>query len=292
VEAAALESVTLGTPADPHLPQGLLDEPSDQNAGTEAAPIPAVVSPHVATGPNGVRVGDRFQLLIEGFWINFEVVELRTTMPGIPPGSEFVVASYEQLTVARPSSPVPVTNVFIRAPATVEPTLRAALADVEPETHLLSQAGALADLQGSPLIAGVAAGFRISLLVAALYSALAVVVALVLTAAARARDLAFLRTLGLSSGQGLGILVLEQVPAVLVAVVAGIALGIGVAALVQPGLDLAAFTGATTPVVLHVDPVSVAVIAATVAGVVALAVASTAVVSRRRNLGSALRVGE
>ncbi len=292
VEAPQLESVTAGTPADPHLPPGLLDEPSAGNAGTEQAPIPAIVSTRAATGPRPMQVDDRFELLIEGYWIQFVVVQTRDTMPGITPGALFVVSSFEQLTAARPSSPLPVTNVFVRAPASAEPALQAALADVTPKTNLVSQAGVLAALQGSPLIAGVATGFRGSLLVAALYSALAVVVALTISAAARARDLAFLRTLGLSRAQAVMLMIVEQVPSVVVALAGGIGLGIAVAYLIEPGLDLKAFTGALIPVVLHVDWSAVLLIALGVAVVVAIAVAVTAVLSRRRNLGSALRVGE
>lgn len=239
-----------------------------------------------------MQEGDRFELLIEQTWINFVVVDVRDTMPGIVPNSQFVVTSLEQLQAAYRIAPLPVTTVYIRAPTSAEPAIRDALEGVFPETHLTSQAGALAEQQGSPLIAGVAAGFRVSLIVAALYSALAVIVALVLTAAARARDLAFLRTLGLGRGQGLGVVVLEQVPVVLVAVLAGVGLGIGVAFLIAPGLDLRAFTGASTAPALGIDWSAVVIIGLTVVGVVALAVAVTAVVSRRRNLGSALRVGE
>jgi len=292
VDAPALASVTMGTPADPHLPPGLLDEPSDQNNGTDQAPLPAIVSTHAATGPRAMQQGDRFELLVEQTWISFVVVDVREVMPGIAPGSQFVVTSLEQLQAAYRIAPLPVTTVFIRAPASAEPALRRALDGVVPETHLTSQAAALGELQGSPLIAGVAAGFRISLIVAALYSALAVIVALVLTAAARARDLAFLRTLGLGRGQGLGVLVVEQVPAVLVAVLSGIGLGIAVAFLIAPGLDLRAFTGATTAAVLRIDWNAVALIGLAVVVVVAVAVGATAVASRRRNLGSALRVGE
>ncbi|HEX5395744.1 MAG TPA: FtsX-like permease family protein, partial [Candidatus Limnocylindria bacterium] len=292
VQAPQLESVTAGTPADPHLPLALLDEPSAANAGTEQAPVPAVISPHAVTGPRPMAVDDRFDLLIEGTRIHFVAVEVRDLMPGIAPGTQFVVTAFDQLAAARSSSPLPVTNVFIRAPASAEPALTQALAGVTPKTTLVSQAGALEALQGSPLIAGVATGFRFSLLVAALYSALAVIVALTLSAAARARDLAFLRTLGLSRRQAVGLMVLEQVPGVVVALLAGVGLGIAVAALIEPGLDLKAFTGATVPVVMRIDPTSVALIGLGLALVVAAAVVVAAALGRRRNLGSALRVGE
>jgi putative ABC transport system permease protein len=88
------------------------------------------------------------------------------------------------------------------------------------------------------------------------------------------------------------LMVVEQVPGVVVALVAGVGLGIAVAALIEPGLDLKAFTGATIPVVLRVDWPAVILIGLGLAAVVAVAVALTALLNRRRNLGTALRVGE
>jgi putative ABC transport system permease protein len=117
-------------------------------------------------------------------------------------------------------------------------------------------------------------------------------VALMLSAAARARAPPFLRTLGLTRSQAVGLMVVEQVPGVVVALVAGVGLGIAVAALSEPGLDLKAFTGATIPVVLRVDWPAVILIGLGLAAVVAVAVALTALLNRRRNLGTALRVGE
>ena len=59
----------------------------------------------------------------------------------------------------------------------------------------------------------------------------------------------------------------------LLALVIGVGLGVGLAWLVEPGLDLAAFSSPDTTVILQVDWASIAVVAASVAAVVAIAVA-------------------
>jgi putative ABC transport system permease protein len=150
----------------------------------------------------------------------------------------------------------------------------------------------LADLRASPLVTAVAAGFGLGLLVATLYAALAVVIALILTAAARARDLTFLRTLGLTGRQSIGLTVVEHLPSVLLAALVGIGLGIGLAVLLEPGLDLSAFAGQTIPVSLNVDWVAVALLALALAGVVTVAVLVTAALARRMSVTRALRLGD
>jgi putative ABC transport system permease protein len=119
-----------------------------------------------------------------------------------------------------------------------------------------------------------------------------VVVALILTFAARARDLTFLRTLGLSGRQSLGLTIVEHLPSVVLAVAAGIGLGIGLEVLLEPGLDLAAFAGRSIPVKLSVDWLAIGVLALALATVVAVAVLATAVVGRRLSVTSALRLGD
>lgn len=293
VETHALAQVTRGTLADPHLPLALLSEPEQGKLlGTPKTPIPALVSPNAPVGNHAMAVGEHFQLLIEGAWTDFEVTEVRDHVPGIEPGLPFVMASWDQLQAARPSRPLRVTTVLLRGPASAQPAIAAALKDASALARLESQDAAYRALHEAPLISGVASGFRIGLLVAIAFSALAVIVALTLTAASRARDLAFLRTLGLSAPQSIGLTVVEYVPPLVLALVAGTALGIGVTYLIAPGLDLQAFAGRTIPVVLLVDWLAVGLLGLGIAILVALAVLLTTWVARRANLGRALRVGD
>ena len=84
-------------------------------------------------------------------------------------------------------------------------------------------------------------GFLVALAVAAAYAALAVVAVIALDAQRRARESAFLRTLGLTDRQLVGLTVVEHAPPVSLALLIGIGLGLGVAWLLAPGLELAVF---------------------------------------------------
>ena len=84
------------------------------------------------------------------------------------------------------------------------------------------------------------------MVVSACYTAIAVIGALTLSAARRRREEALLRTLGLSGGQSLWLTVVEHAPSVLLAVLPGLALGIGIACLLAPGMGLSAFAGGGT----------------------------------------------
>ena len=59
-----------------------------------------------------------------------------------------------------------------------------------------------ATMHDAPLVAAVIGGFAVALLVAGAYAALAVIAVVILHAQRRARELAFLRTLGLTEPAG------------------------------------------------------------------------------------------
>jgi ABC-type antimicrobial peptide transport system permease subunit len=130
------------------------------------------------------------------------------------------------------------------------------------------------------------------MLVSAAYTAIAVVAALTLSADRRRRELALLRTLGMSGRQSLGLTVVEHGPSILLAVLPGLALGIGIAYLLGPGMGLAAFAGDQPTLELHVDWQAVGLVSAGLVAVVALAVGLGTVAARRARAADALRFGD
>ncbi len=137
----------------------------------------------------------------------------------------------------------------------------------------------------------VATGYALALLVAAIYMALAIVGAMVLSAAGRTRDLAYLRTLGVSARQALGLTVMEHGPPVVLALIPGVLLGIAIAVLVEPGLRLSTFVG-IGGVPLSIDWGALALLVVGLASVVAVAVAAGTWLARRARPTDALRMGE
>jgi putative ABC transport system permease protein len=98
--------------------------------------------------------------------------------------------------------------------------------------------------------------------------------------------------MGLSREQAIGLTIVEQVPLVALALAAGTALGVAVARLIEPGVDLQAFTGEGLPVELRVNWVSIGLLGLGLIATVAGAIAVTSSISRRASLGQALRLGD
>jgi putative ABC transport system permease protein len=164
----------------------------------------------------------------------------------------------------------------------------AVFASTMAKTLAHAQSG-LADL--SPLSTGAACGFRLAVAVALAYACVAVVLAPVLTAAARLRDAAYLRALGLSRRQALGLTAVELGPPLGAAVLIGIVVGLAIVVAVQPGLDLAALA-AGKPVGIQLDPLLPLVILLGLGIVLAVALAAVRAAERRTSLSRVLRMGE
>ena len=140
--------------------------------------------------------------------------------------------------------------------------------------RIVSRYATLAAVSEDPLSAVIGLGYGLAVAIAAGYMALTIVGAMVLSAERRTRDLAYLRALGFSIPQALGLTVSEHAPPVLLALVPGIGLGIGIAMLSLPGLGLGTFVGAGGQVPLFIDWAGLGLLALALVGVVTVAVAA------------------
>jgi ABC-type antimicrobial peptide transport system permease subunit len=141
-------------------------------------------------------------------------------------------------------------------------------------------------------VSGVAGGFGLALAIALVYATLAVVAVVLLDAQRRSRELGFLRTLGLTEPQAASLTAVEHGLPILVAVVVGVALGLGVAILLEPGLGLATFIGEDATVQLEVDWPSVGIVVGAVVLVVGAAIALSVWLVGRLELGRVMRIGD
>jgi len=187
----------------------------------------------------------------------------------------------------RPFDP---TSFFVRAPATAREGIVEAVG-AEGGIDVVSQSTTLDELRARPLVAAVQAGFAAALLIALAYAALAVVIALLLSGSARARETAHLRTMGIGRRQVTLLAIFEHAPLVLVAVIAGLILGVAVAWVVLPGLGLAAFTGSAGDPELAVDAGRLALLTAVLLVIVAVGVGLAAWAQRRADPARAIRSG-
>ena len=291
VDPKSYAAVTAGTAADPAWPAAFLATPSGVDLGTDTNPIPAILSNTLPLGSGALAPGDTFEMTVNGHRMTFLFVEQRGSFAGLGRPGTFAVAPYNWVELATPAHLLPPSVMWVRGPSDVAEPLAAAVAAAGGSAHTVSRYVTYGLLHDAPLAAAIPLGYGLALIVAALYMALTVIGSLVLSAARRTRDLAYLRTLGVTSRQSLALTIMEHLPPVLLAVIPGIALGIGVAILCEPGLGLATFVG-TDDAPLFIDWPALVTIVVALAGVVAVAVTSGTWLSRRARLVEALRIGD
>ncbi len=292
VDPQAYAQVAAGTAADPEWPAAFLVEPTGPGVGTEQNPIPAILSAGLPVGTPHLATGDTFRIAVVGQPMVFQLVEQRATFPGMDNQAPFAVAPFNWVREATGNHRLSPTVMWLRAPGAVAGPLASYVGKVQQSARVVSRYDAYAALHDAPLGAVVATSYRLALVLAAIYMALTIVGAMVLFAARRSRDLAYLRTLGVTSRQALALTLVEHAPPVLLALVPGVALGIGVAILCAPGLGLDTFVGISGDVQLFVDWPALALMVAALIGVVAVAVMAGTWLSRRARLVDALRIGE
>ena len=316
LESAAYEAVVAGTPIDPALPASMLGGPGGTSAGASpgagsatagpggtsggVAPspgvaaalsegLPAVASPSPPGATSPISVGDHLQLQIGQESIAVVVAELRPTFPAVPVGQAFVVVSRDQLAATHPYDVLPPTAAFLRADPAVAPTLRASLgvADVT----VLSEVEVAAAIRDAPAVTAVSVGVASAALVALVSAALAVALALALAGASHRLELAYLRSIGVSSRQGVALVLFEYVPTVVIAFVAGVLVGWACFLFLLPGLGLDALVGSPLEVPLQVEPAHLALLLAALAGIVGLGWAVGSLGQSGADPATALRLG-
>jgi putative ABC transport system permease protein len=275
VDAAAYQEVLAAIGAPVRLPEGFL------SARAGADPLPVLAEPDLAGRTDitiryagedhpAVVVGDA-TLLPGPYGDGDTVLVPRRAMPGLGHVDEVLVGGEAaDLDAARAAIAV----------ATGEPAEAVTVTSVA--QHVAEQE---------------ASGFNRALILmlvvgtagAALGGLLAVALALVVQAAVRGRALSLLRTMGLSQRQARGVLLVEMLPLITLAVAVGAVVGLALPVILGPALGLAQFT-AGTPVVTAVDPRTVGALVALVAALAVGGVAVEAAVNRRTGLGRVLRV--
>lgn len=292
VDVPAFGQVAAGTPMAPRWPAELTSGADGTGgSGGEGDALPAIVSSDLATGTDGLAVDDELEVTFEGRVVRLRVAEVRRTFPGMPAGSPFIVTSRDQLEQGHVGFTVPVTTVFLRARSDEAGAIRDALADRYPGVDLQGRDERAAELRASPVVAAVTVGVAVAAIAALAYAGLAVAASLALAGAARAGETAMLRTLGLTGRQSFGLVVAEHGPTVLVAVLAGAALGVGLFAVLRPGLGLGTVVGSPLDIPLSVDPIQLLLLLAAVVAVVGVSIALAGALQRAVEPADALRRG-
>ena len=286
LDTAGYQAVTAGTGADAAFPDSMVTA-----VVASDALVPAIVSSFLP----GTDADPGENLVIEGprqVVLRLLVREVRDQFPGFDPGEPFIIVPRVSIEDQAAPWDLRPTRRYLRAPVEAGPALATAVAEQSAGTLLVSRANLLGELSDSPLVAAVSRGYRGTVVVTTAFAVLAALAAIALTAHDRARDLGFLRTMGLSTGQVARLTITEQVPWALMAVTSGVGFAFVLIWLLQPGLDISPFTGGDTAIRISIEWGPVLAVAGGVLVALMVAVALYSYRARRLNLGNVLRLGD
>ncbi|MET9698480.1 hypothetical protein ABZY31_16350 [Streptomyces sp. NPDC006529] len=265
---------------------------ADGGTGTPEAPLPVLFSSGLAElAPGGtfrLRFGDgSLQVASRG------VVDGTPVRPGAAGATVIVPAG--AATAALPETRQPNRWYGIGRPA--EDRLRVLVRSLVPaasaaEYRVRTSAGVGDELRPDPLQEAAVRLFRASVVGAAGFALLAVLLSLVRAAPERAALLARMRTMGLRPRQGVLLMLAESLPQALAAALGGALTATAAVLLLGPAVDLSALVGAPVAGGLRFGARPVLVQALGLAALVAVAVLAEAAVSGRRQITTELRAGD
>jgi putative ABC transport system permease protein len=291
VNPSRYAALIAGTPG-PAFPASAVARPAGpagpaRVAGPAGSPgsvlVPALASPAVARALS--RHATR--LSIGSTSLTIRAVGTVGRIPGVGAGLLVVLPDWALGTSSLPPSLMLVVGPHLDGRA-LTGTVRRAL----PGAAVTLRSDILAALTGAPLPHGADVSIAESAGAAAAFSALILLISLLITARSRDLTLARLATMGLGRGQARWLAVLETLPQVLAATVGGVASAWALAPLVGPAINLSAFTGTGTGVPIRTEPLPLAACAAGLVLLSVLALAAQAVITGHRGAARALRAGD
>ncbi|SEE65140.1 ABC transporter permease [Jiangella alba] len=273
VDVAALNALRAsGQGLDP-LPSGLT-EPGPDGA------IPLLVADGVVDeGAAGIlTLSERLDAV---------VARTSDAIPGLTTGSQWMLADRGVLEEAGVAIiPPRVTLVDLGSGGSAS-----AVAAEMGDRTVITPASAVADLRG-PVTDGTARAIVGAIALTGLLCAAAVVLTMVVGAPSRGRLLSQLRTLGLSSRQGEGLVVWEAAPVAAVSLVTGLVLGVALPWAVLSGVDLRSLTGGGEQPAVHLPLGLLGVVTLGFVLVVGVAVVVSVLTGRRLAPAGILRIGD
>jgi len=260
------------------LPPELLDPQPDGNGR-----LPVLAST-VASRVSGlsVRLGPTFY--------DLRVVGVADRpLPGLLPEQFVIVPRAAVSTVDYPVTELLVGGTRADPTAVHQAALAGRPAETQPPITAVDRVARRQDLERSAFNDGISLAFTTGTAAALVAGLLAIGLTLMVDAAARGRALSLLRTMGLAPRQARRLLLVELLPLMATALLAGAALGIALPRLLAPALGLSAFTSGT-PVPTTVDVAAAGLLAAFFAVLMVAGIVTEAAANRRLGLGQVLRV--
>ena len=257
--------------------------PASALARAPAGPVPVLAAATVA----GAVPGHTTTLLIGTRKLTVRLAGQVRRVPGVGAGALVVLPAWALGT--RPPLP---TVMLVAGPHVDGAGLTAAVRRALPGAPVILRSDALAALARAPLPDAANHAIAESAAAAALFSALIVLISLLMSAPSRDITLMRLATMGLGRGQARRLVLVETLPLVLAATAGGVASAWALAPLVAPSISLASLTGSGAGVPVRIEPLPLAACAAGLVLLAAGVLAAQFVLARRRGVARALRVGD
>jgi putative ABC transport system permease protein len=251
--------------------------------GATTGPVPVLASPAAlaSLGGSAARLTPPAGIAP----IRVRVTGTVTSIPGQPAGSAFLIMMIQRLPGPRG---IPAVNrILITGSEISTTTMSAVVSHQLPGASTAFRSVALAALAGSPLQHGADLILPLTIATAAGFGLFILMLGVALGTSDRALTLARLTVMG--HDRATQLVLLEALPAVVVAVAAGAACALALPPLVGSALDLSVFTGPGVPVTLRPDWISLGLPAAAALLLAAAALTSEARRLSRRGVGRMLR---
>jgi len=275
---------------DSPIPRRLPEEMNRPAEGTQSDPLPLMIA---SDWPSGYRptLGEIVQLDLGRLQPYAEITVIRDSYPDVPNGRPFVVLNLDTL-ASTSELPVPPTVAYLRGDRSAGDSLRETIDAVAPSARLISRYDTLDSVSRDPFVHWVDRALLLVAALAAVFAVASALSAVALASAVRRRDFAYLRTMGLETRQTAALTVIEQAPAVLTGVIAGVVTGVGIAFLLEPAVSVTAFTGGLVPSTVEVSWGNLAFLAGVLFAGTTLAVVISVAMSKNDEPARILRGGE
>lgn len=264
----------------PRVQQGVTGAPPALGTPAAEPTLAGIGSDNLAPAGTTVTLGSQHTLLSA----------TADSLPGITRSRTFILLDSSTTAFGRFH---PQIMLVAPAPGADEQQLEASLSKIlGPKMVVDSAADTVTRLRSGALATGMRLALYGALIAAAAATIVALLISVLAATATRARLMAIARVVGFTRGQRRRLIVWEQAPVAVAALLGGAGLGLGLAALVHRTVDVAPFTGGRVTPPLTIDwPVMAALFLGFLA-VVALAVAVGMLLTRRTTAATAIKLDE
>ncbi len=258
--------------------------------GPAGTPVPVLASSEAAAELSG-GVTLTSQSAVDP--VPVRVAGVLSGTPDCSAGGAFVIIPLSAVhSNATPPVPIGFGKLLLSGPDIDKARLTAVVRDMIQGGGVTFRSDLLNGLTTAPLQHGTSVLFALALAMAAGLGIAVLLLELALGGAEREATLARLAVMGLAEGQRARVMLIEVLPAVAIAAVAGLACAMTLPAIVAPTIDLSVFTGSSAAVPLSPDAASVGWPLAALAVVAFAVLAIESRPQRRGQVAASLRVGE